>query len=156
MIGWMGVGLGGVGDAVGRGGGRLALLGSGPLGGLELAYGQVLVGERHEGQVVVEPGVGPAFVVIESDVSFAFLVCSFDAPAQATEPHEVLERGVGRKVGQPRLRWRRRPRGSMQQQPTLGLQLIATNRSALEPLRRSHSNGREEAGLRALRADSPR
>ena len=49
----MGVGLGGVGDAVGRGEKGLAL-GCGPLGGLELAYGQVLVGERHEGEVVVD------------------------------------------------------------------------------------------------------
>jgi hypothetical protein len=67
-------------------------------GAAEAAAGQEGVGDGDAGEVVVQPAVAAALVVIEAEALLEFAVVVFDAPAQLRELHEPLERGVGGQV----------------------------------------------------------
>ena len=59
------------------------------------------MGDGDAGQVVVQPAIAVAFVVVEAEALLELAVVVLDAPAQLGQRHEPDQRRVGGQVGQP-------------------------------------------------------
>src|SRR5580698_10472184 len=78
---------GGSGGDVGRSGGGSRFSGRFFSRFAQSFEGEELLGHNHESEVMVQPGPGPAFVVVEAKDSFALLVVALDTPAKASQRH---------------------------------------------------------------------
>ncbi len=78
------------------------------------------MGGRHEGDVVVPAGPGPAFEVVQAQAVFEFAVIVLDAPADLGQTDQVGDRCVGGQVGQPVIGRRVGVGGPFDQEPAVG------------------------------------
>src|SRR3954452_17531265 len=92
-----------------------------------------------------------AIVVAKAKLLLEFMIVPLDPPARLGNPHETLERGAPREVGEPvlgRLGVSRRP---LDQQPLFGPGFAAPRVA----MRRTHPHGREARTEFAVRARAP-